>query len=88
VTLVSGVVTPNVIKANNDTNNISPRVGFAFSPHRGGFFADEKSVVRGGFGIFYDSGFSNVAVNAAQLSPNAVAGQRIQATGFGLATAL
>jgi hypothetical protein len=87
VTLVSGVVTPNVIKANNDTNNLSPRVGFAFSPHSGGFFADGKSVVRGGFGIFYDSGFSNFVVNAAQASPNAVAGQLIQMTGFGLASA-
>ena len=87
VTLVSGVVTPNVIKANNDTNNVSPRVGFAFSPHSGGFFADGKSVVRGGFGIFYDSGFSNFVVNAAQASPNAVAGQLIQTTGFGLANA-
>jgi TonB dependent receptor len=87
VTLVSGVVTPNLIKANNDTNNISPRVGFAFSPPSGGFFADGKSVVRGGFGIFYDSGFSNFVVNAAQASPNAFAGQLIQTTGFGLANA-
>jgi outer membrane receptor protein involved in Fe transport len=87
VTLVSGVATPNVIKVHNDTNNISPRVGFAFVPHSGGFFADGKSVIRGGFGIFYDSDFSNFVVNAAQASPNAVAGELIQTTGVGLANA-
>lgn len=30
-----------------DANNVSPRVGFAFSP-------DEKTVFRGSFGLFYD----------------------------------
>ncbi|MCV5091048.1 hypothetical protein OFC13_30940, partial [Escherichia coli] len=29
-----------------DTNNFAPRIGFAYSP-------DEKTVVRGGYGIFY-----------------------------------
>jgi outer membrane receptor protein involved in Fe transport len=88
VTLNAGVPTANVIKVNNDLNNISPRVGFAFAPHRGGFFADGKSVIRGGFGIFYDSGFSNFVVNAAQSSPNAVAGTLIQTTGAGLTNAI
>ncbi|HEX2917858.1 MAG TPA: TonB-dependent receptor [Edaphobacter sp.] len=32
-----------------DTNNVSPRVGFAWSP-----FADKHTVVRGSFGLFYD----------------------------------
>ena len=34
---------------NTDKNNISPRVGFAWSP-----FANKGTVVRGNFGLFYD----------------------------------
>jgi hypothetical protein len=34
---------------NTDTNNVSPRIGFAYSP-----FANKKTVVRGSFGLFYD----------------------------------
>ncbi|MGI4755518.1 MAG: TonB-dependent receptor [Janthinobacterium lividum] len=32
-----------------DTNNVSPRVGFAWSPH-----PDGRTVVRGSYGLFYD----------------------------------
>ncbi|MBS1815982.1 MAG: TonB-dependent receptor [Acidobacteria bacterium] len=32
-----------------DTNNVSPRVGFAWSP-----FVDKRTVMRGSFGLFYD----------------------------------
>jgi hypothetical protein len=32
-----------------DTNNVSPRVGFAWSP-----FASRRTIVRGGYGVFYD----------------------------------
>ncbi|WP_263382722.1 TonB-dependent receptor [Granulicella arctica] len=87
ITLVSGAPTAQVFKIKNDTNNISPRFGFAYSPHNGSFIGDGKSVIRGGFGIFYDSDFSNFVINAAQSSPNAVAGTLVQTTGAGLANA-
>ena len=79
--------TATVNKIKNDKNNFSPRFGFAFAPHSGGMFADGKSVVRGGFGIFYDSDFSNFVINAAQTAPNAPTGTLISTTDAGLANA-
>ncbi len=60
-----------VYKVNNDKNNISPRAGFAYVPHFG-LMKDGKTVFHGGFGIYFDSDFSNIVVNGAQSSPNAV----------------
>ncbi|HEY4381116.1 MAG TPA: TonB-dependent receptor [Acidobacteriaceae bacterium] len=57
-----------VVHANDDKNNIAPRLGFAFVPHSG-FFSDGKTVFHGGVGVFYDSFFTNILVNAAQSSP-------------------
>ncbi|WP_051978287.1 TonB-dependent receptor [Edaphobacter aggregans] len=61
------------IKVNEDTNNIAPRIGFAWVP-RMGFLADGKTVVHGGIGIFYDPFFTNILVNSAQASPVAPSG--------------
>ena len=63
-----------VVRINPDKNNISPRLGFAYVPHVG-VFSSGKTVFHGGFGIFFDSSFSNFVVNSGQVSPNAVAGQ-------------
>ena len=62
-----------IYKVTPDINSWAPRVGFAYTPHSA-FFADGKTVVRGGFGVFYDSDFSNIAVNEIQGAPNSVAG--------------
>lgn len=42
-----------------DTNNIAPRFGFAYSP-------DEKTVVRGSFGLYYDRIPTRATSNALQ----------------------
>jgi len=62
----------------SDTNNIAPRAGFSYAPN-------EKSVIRGGYGLFYSrttgimlgtahsqNGISvkNYSLNAAQISAN------------------
>ncbi len=73
-----------VYKVNNDYNNISPRLGFAYVPHFG-FFADGKTVFHSGFGVYFDSDFSNILVNAAQSSPNSIAQTAQQTGGDGLA---
>jgi hypothetical protein len=45
---------------NTDTNNIAPRVGFAYSP------GNRKTVVRGSFGLYLDRGPLRATSNALQ----------------------
>jgi outer membrane receptor protein involved in Fe transport len=71
------------IKVNEDKNNIAPRIGFAYVP-RMGFFADGKTVVHGGIGIFYDPFFTNILVNSAQSSPVAPTGTLTSVASGGL----
>jgi hypothetical protein len=76
-----------VIPVAPDRNNLAPRVGFAYTPHIGKWGLDSKTVVRGGFGIFFDSDFTNMATKEVQSAPNAVAGTLTQTTGNGLPNA-
>ena len=75
-----------VVPVKNDTNNIAPRIGFAWNP-RSGFLRDGKTVVHGGIGVFYDTDFTNIVDNAAQSSPNAPTGLLTSTTGRGLSNA-
>ncbi len=77
-----------VFKIKPDYHNFSPRFGFAYSPNGGGFLRDGKTVVRGGFGIFYDSVFSNILDNTAENSPNAVGYTDEITTGVGVTNPL
>ncbi len=48
-----------------DTNNISPRIGFAYSP-----YSKPTTVIRGGFGLFYDRVPLRALSNALESSGN------------------
>jgi hypothetical protein len=63
-----------IIPVASDKNNIAPRIGFAYTPHIGKWLSDGNTVIRGGYGIFFDSDFTNIATNEVQSAPNAVAG--------------
>ena len=49
--------------AHDDKNNFSPRVGFAYDIKGNG-----RSVIRGGYGLYYDQSFLNVPLFAVQMA--------------------
>jgi len=76
----TGATFPAIYSAKQpaDRNNFGPRIGFAYTPHRWSrFFGQDKTVIRAGFGIFYDSLFTNILDNTGGTSPNAVGGTLI-----------
>lgn len=57
-----------------DTNNIAPRVGFAYTPNfegsfLRGLFGNNQTVFRGGFSIAYDAAFYNILLNVMGGAP-------------------
>jgi outer membrane receptor protein involved in Fe transport len=76
-----------VIPVAPDKNNFAPRVGFAYTPRLGNLANGSNTVIRGGFGIFFDSDFTNIAVNLQQSAPNAVSGTLTSTGDNGLADA-
>ena len=58
---------------NRDVNNFMPRLGFAYS-------LGSKTVIRGGYGMFYDGLFNNILVNAAASAPNVAGGTIVAGT--------
>jgi hypothetical protein len=61
-------------KINNDLNNFAPRFGFSWAP------GNRKTVVRGGYGLFYDSTGLDLVVNAAQQNGRRVLAYTIPGT--------
>jgi carboxypeptidase family protein len=60
--VIDGKVVPVNRLYNSDRNNFGPRLGFAYSPNFKSFgklLSEDRLVIRGGFGIFYDRIFLN-----------------------------
>ena len=74
-----GLLTRVPVKA--DRNNFGPRFGFAYTPKWGkSIFGEDKTVIRGGWGMFYDTFFTNIADNSASTSPNTLGGSLVGGT--------
>jgi hypothetical protein len=69
------------VKQVPDKNNIAPRLGFNWSPIPNG-----KTVISGGFGLFYSHIFTNIIDNIQGSAPNA-ASKQIRSTTAGRGTA-
>ena len=74
---MAGASFPSVYSAKQpaDRNNFGPRAGIAYTPHLWSrIFGQDKTVIRAGYGIFYDGLFTNILDNTGGTSPNAVGG--------------
>jgi len=72
---LAGATFPSAFAAQQiaDKNNFAPRVGIAYTPHFWRrVFGGDKTVIRAGYGIFYDGLFSNILDNTAGGSPNGI----------------
>jgi outer membrane receptor protein involved in Fe transport len=64
-----------------DRNNFGPRISLAYSPgFAKGILGESKTVIRAGYGMFYDPFFTNIADNAAASSPNTLGFQQTGGT--------
>lgn len=63
-----------VYKIPENRHSFAPRVGFAYSPRLGKWLADGKTVIRGGFGIFFDPEFTEITTASAASAPNISSG--------------
>ena len=71
-----------------DKRNFAPRIGLAYTPHWGRFlFGDGKTVLRAGYGIFYDGLFTNITDNSGESQPNTFGGTIPSPVGRGQANA-
>jgi Carboxypeptidase regulatory-like domain/TonB-dependent Receptor Plug Domain len=67
-----------------DKRNFAPRLGLAYAPRWGRFlFGDGKTVLRAGYGIFYDGLFTNITDQTAETQPNTFGGGIAPPTGRG-----
>jgi hypothetical protein len=70
-TTAADFATPNFVK--QDNNNFAPTLGFAYSPRFWqSLLGEDKTVIRGGFQVTYDTYFNNLLSNMAAGNPNLV----------------
>jgi hypothetical protein len=75
-------------RQNPDKRNFAPRVGLAYAPRWGHFFfGDGKTVIRAGYGIFYDGLFTDISNTTAASQPNVAGGSAPFQTGRGTGAA-
>jgi hypothetical protein len=71
-----------------DKRNFAPRLGLAYTPRWGRLlFGDGKTVLRAGYGIFYDGLFTTITDQSAESQPNTFGGFIASQTGRGQANA-
>lgn len=76
------------VKEKSDQNNFAPRLGIAYTPHVfPRLFGNGRSVIRAGYGMFYDGLFTNILDNTGATTPNAVGGTLVGGSGRGIANA-
>ena len=85
---LAGAAFPSAFSAQEkaDTNNFAPRVGLAYTPHFWNrILGGDKTVIRAGYGIFYDGLFTNILDNTAGGAPNGILQTLQSGSGRGLA---
>ena len=71
-----------------DKRNFAPRLGLAYTPRWGQFlFGNGKTVIRAGYGIFYDGLFTTITDQTAESQPNTFGGSIPSPSGRGQANA-
>jgi outer membrane receptor protein involved in Fe transport len=72
------------IKQEPDNNNFAPRFSFAYTPRFWRkVFGEDRTVLRGGWGIGYEAFFYNILINTGSGNPNIISFNQQAGTGRG-----